>query len=138
MALIEWRDEFNTGDRSVDHEHRELVDLINELHGKLGESAASRDDIEEFLGEINTKISAHFALEERLMRQAQYAEFEAHKDNHEELLDDIRDIMINYDEGAYADFEETLADNLNRWFTEHFSTFDAKLHKALPHVHHDG
>ena len=29
MTLIEWHAEFNTGVAEVDHEHRELVDLIN-------------------------------------------------------------------------------------------------------------
>ncbi len=137
MALIEWRDEFNTGDAGVDHEHRELVDLINELHGKLGKAGATRDEVEEFLGEINVQISTHFALEERVMRNASYPDYQAHKDNHEELLDDIRDIMISYDAGAYETFEATLTQHLNSWFTTHFSTFDAKLHAALPHAHHD-
>ena len=34
--LIEWRNEFETGIAEVDHEHRELVDLINTLHEKMG------------------------------------------------------------------------------------------------------
>ena len=35
MALIAWRDDFSTGDPAVDFEHRELIDLINELHETL-------------------------------------------------------------------------------------------------------
>ena len=30
MPLIEWRDEFNTGVAEVDHEHQELIALIND------------------------------------------------------------------------------------------------------------
>ena len=74
MALIEWRDEFSTGDPAVDHEHRELVELINELHGKLSSGDHSTEAVENFLGEIYLKITAHFALEERMMREAGAAE----------------------------------------------------------------
>lgn len=136
MVLIQWRDDFSTGDPAVDHEHKELVDLINELHGNLGSGGVTEEQVEEFLGEINLKISAHFALEERMMREAGYDSYEAHKDDHEKLLDDIREIMIGYDAGAYAAFEEQLASHLNEWFTNHFKTHDAKLHAVFGHHHH--
>ena len=32
MALIEWRDDFKLGIASVDHEHEEMIRLINEAH----------------------------------------------------------------------------------------------------------
>lgn len=63
MALIQWRKEFETGVAEVDHEHQELVELINALHEKLGASA-TRENISSFLSEVFAKISAHFALEE--------------------------------------------------------------------------
>lgn len=133
MALIEWRDAFLTGDSAVDFEHKELVDLINQLYEKLDMKNADVDVVSEFLGEINAKISAHFALEERMMRAAGYVEFDDHKEDHEELLDDIREIMISYDDGAYETFADTLGQHLTKWFTRHFATFDARLHGALGH-----
>ena len=135
MPLIAWRDEFSTGDPAVDFEHRELINLINELHEQLSAGSHSADDVENFLGEINLKISAHFALEERIMREANYDGYDAHKDDHENLLDGIREIMIDYDAGAYSEFEETLARNLDSWFTNHFKTHDAKLHAVFGHEH---
>lgn len=135
MALIEWRDDFSTGDPAVDHEHKELVGLINELHENLKSGEHTVDDIEDFLGEINVKISAHFALEERMMRQAAYEGYGVHKDDHERLLDDIREIMIDYDAGAYGEFEDRLARHLDAWFTNHFKTHDAKLHAVFGDHH---
>ena len=135
MALIQWRDEYRTGDRSVDHEHRELIGLINALHEKLAGGGRSTEEVEEFLGEINVKISAHFALEERLMRGAGYEDYAAHKEDHEDLLDGIRDIMIGYDAGRYAEFEDTLSRALDGWFSNHFKTHDAKLHAVFGDHH---
>ena len=135
MTLIAWRDEFSTGDQAVDHEHKELVDLINELHQTLKSGDHTLDDIENFLGEINLKISAHFALEERMMRVAGYDQYSAHKEDHEKLLDDIREIMVDYDSGGYAEFEDKLARHLEAWFSNHFKTHDARLHSVFGHHH---
>ncbi len=130
MALIEWRDDFRIGIASVDHEHRALVDLINDLHAKLGDKVDTATVIE-VLGEIFARISAHFALEEAIMRERGYDDFDAHKADHEELLDGLRDIMDAVEEEPYPDLEATLSERLERWFTVHFRTHDARLHRFL-------
>ena len=130
MALIEWQTEFETGVREVDHEHRELVDLINVLHSKIG-SNAGKEVIGGFLGEVFAKISAHFALEETVMRKHRYDEYAAHKADHEKLLDDIRDIMDAHESGAFVDYEEALGRAVRDWFVDHFKSKDARLHKMF-------
>jgi hemerythrin-like metal-binding protein len=126
MTLIEWRNEFETGVPDVDHEHRELVDLINALHGEIG-GGAGRARVLEFLGEVFARIAAHFALEESIMRKHRYDEYEAHKAEHEALLDDIRDIMD--DAEAAETCETALSETVRDWFVNHFKTKDARLHK---------
>lgn len=130
MTLIEWRKEFETGIEEVDHEHRELVDLINMLHDEIGNDAPG-EVIITFLGEVFAKISAHFALEETVMRRHDYDEYEAHKNDHEKLLDDLRDIMDDYESGAYVDYKAALATSVRDWFVNHFKTKDARLHRLL-------
>ena len=51
--------------------------------------------------------------------------------DHERLLDDILDIMERYENDAYLDYETELAAHLREWFTGHFKTRDARLHKML-------
>ena len=43
--------------------------MINALHEAMG-AGAGRDDIINILGEIYAQISAHFALEEKFMRES--------------------------------------------------------------------
>lgn len=130
MTLVEWRDEYKVGIASVDHEHQALIQAINDLHarqsGSLDEQAVA-----DFLAEINTKISAHFALEEKIMREHGYDQYADHKADHERLLDGIRDIMDDFDRGAYVRYDEVLAAHLGDWFLQHFKTKDARLHKLL-------
>lgn len=131
MTLIEWKDEFRIGIPSVDFEHRQLIGLINDLHANLA-GKPQRDAITTFLGEIFSLISAHFALEEKEMRAMKYDQYADHKASHELLLDDIRDIMDEVEATADdSQYESDLGERLERWFTVHFSTFDARLHRFL-------
>lgn len=131
MSLIEWRDEFSVGVASVDLEHRELINLINDLHGMMDEGT-THDQVVSALGEIYAQISAHFALEERFMRETEYEAYPSHKDDHEALLDELRDIMDRVeDDGSFE--EERLSRELEQWFTNHFGTHDAKLHHHHPY-----
>ena len=129
MVLIEWRDEFNVGIAEVDYEHHGLIDLINALYADFLE-AGDPASVLDFLGEIYARIVAHFALEEKIMRERHYDQLQIHKDDHERLLDAIRDIMDDYEDGALfseADFSR----RLTVWFVGHFRDMDARLHKHL-------
>lgn len=129
MGLLEWRDDFRIGIPEVDHEHRELIGMINSLHGRLLRREKDAG-VAEFLGELHAQISAPFALEERIMRSQRYAEFEDHKQDHERLLDDIREIMDGYELARRYD-DDALREVLDAWFGLHFRTKDARLHLAL-------
>jgi len=129
MALIEWKDEFSVGVPDVDHEHQKLIGLINDLHDAM--SSGSGDvTVMDFLGEIYAHVSAHFALEEKIMRDRKYDEYAEHKAEHEALLDKLRDIMDDYEENAYFS-DQAFASAVEKWFTDHFKTRDARLHRHL-------
>ncbi len=130
MTLIEWRREFETGIAEIDDEHRELVELINGLHERL-QGGAPPDAVSRFLGEVFARISAHFALEETVMRKHRYDDYLAHKAEHEHLLDEIRDIMDAHEAGASLDGQDALGRAVRDWFTNHFKTKDARLHRML-------
>ncbi len=129
MSLLQWKQEYSVGIESMDDEHREMIDLINSVYAKL-DAKSDALQIETCLGDIFNTISMHFALEERIMRFHNYAEFGAHKEDHEDLLDQIRDLMDDFvndpDAGAVA-----LEMRLSDWFEVHFATFDARLHGRL-------
>jgi hemerythrin-like metal-binding protein len=130
MAAISWRKEFETGDPAVDHEHRELIALINLMIDKLADQPEPAPD-EAMLGEAYAQISAHFALEEVLMKNARYTGFAAHKLDHEGLLDDLREIMETHRSGLYRARRDAFVADIERWFVDHFREQDALLHAAL-------
>lgn len=129
MGLIEWDDRFSVGIASVDHEHRELIELINGFQLKI-EREDWVDTKLEYLGETLAVISAHFALEEKLMRDYHYDEYDEHKADHERLLDQLRDIMDAVEMDRDVENDE-LGTALEQWFSRHFQTHDARLHGRL-------
>ena len=132
MTLIKWHEGFRTGIRSVDYEHENLVWIINNLVGRLAAGCPTRD-IDAALGEIHTLIEAHFALEEKVMRDLRYQGYRSHKDDHDRLLEEIRDIMDDVAGDARFDFRQVLGERVNIWFTRHFATFDKDFHLATRH-----
>jgi hemerythrin-like metal-binding protein len=128
--MVEWKEEFAVGVAEVDYEHRELIALINGLAETLERSDGGLS-VDEFLGEIYAKISAHFALEEKIMQERRYDQYDDHKADHERLLDEIRDIMDEYADQQRFD-KQVLAEQLSAWFGVHFRTKDARFHKWLP------
>jgi len=129
MSLLQWKPEYSVGIESMDDEHREMIGLINATYEKL-ENESDAGQIEDCLGEILSTISMHFALEERMMRRSRYADYQAHKDDHEKLLDQIRDLMDVFFDDAVTG-SKLLEERLSSWFAAHFSSFDARLHGQL-------
>ncbi len=129
MQLLHWKDEYSVGIEAVDYEHKQLIDLINRLHEELDASDSKRT-VPAFFGDLLKGISAHFALEEKFMRDHAYGRLGPHKQDHERLLDELRDIMDAFENAEEIDALE-LTGRLDAWFTGHFRTHDAELHRTL-------
>ena len=129
MKYLKWEEQYSVGIDAVDYEHQNLMDMINTIYAELEDQ---RDvlEIERTMSDVHAEIAAHFALEERLMRNADYEEYAEHKNDHEDLLDQIRCMMdaITTDPEPALDM---LSEKLSDWFSGHFATFDARLHSKL-------
>ena len=77
MSLLHWKDEYSVGIDAVDHEHKELIELINRLYQEL-DAVDAEHTVPAFFGDLLKGISAHFALEEKFVA-ANKAELEAFK-----------------------------------------------------------
>ena len=134
MALIEWREEFCTGVPGVDYEHQELIKQINSIYALI-ENKADKEKVIDGLGDIYGSISAHFALEERMMERHNYDHFKEHQADHERLLDDIQDITEDFESATGLD-DEKFKQKLNDWFQIHFQTHDSRLHGLAHLINH--
>lgn len=129
MKYLQWDEKYSVGVDSVDYEHQNLMDMINMIYAEL-EDRRDIAEITQTVSDVHAEISAHFALEERIMRQAGYEEFAAHKNDHEDLLDQIRSMMDAIEDDPEPALD-MLSEQLADWFSNHFATFDARLHSKL-------
>jgi len=127
MALIAWRKDFETGVASIDHEHKQLIETINDVYDAL-ESDPSANDVEGMLGDVHALIEAHFALEEQTMREMAYDAYAEHKAEHDDLLEEILDIIDAVADSADFDYGDALGGEVSAWFGDHFASQDRRLH----------
>jgi len=126
LKLLEWSDSYLIGIEELDFEHKDLFDRLNELHRDL----ASNDDnawIEGCLGEICSRVGAHFALEERYMQRTKFANYEAHKKEHDTFLEVIIEVVETFRANPDPSFRDTLVDQLQRWVLDHITTSDREI-----------
>lgn len=126
MPLLDWKDEFQTGIGYIDYEHRRLVELINQACESL-DAPGAEARVAECLGDLYSRICAHFALEEQLMRERRYRLYDEHKASHEALLEEMRYMMDAFEAGACETCGQSLSECLAAWFHKHFETLDARF-----------
>ncbi len=125
QVLFDWNDEFNIGLQQVDEQHKELVRLLNELHVALREQQASTTcrDILDALAD-HTRI--HFETEEALMRVSGFPELGAHKQNHDDLLGQVRALQEKLAAGQ-AEITFELLYFLKQWLIHHVNEADKRF-----------
>ena len=131
MSLASLKDELKTGIDSLDYEHRRLIGVMEELCDSFDRteyaSAESAGAISDSFGALYAAVSAHFALEESLMREKKHPSFDDHKADHERLLDKIRVMIDAYEDGQCVDCGTSLRACLEAWFVGHVRGADTEL-----------
>ncbi len=123
---IKWDDSFLIGIRELDYEHEVLINDINRLHEELAKHD-QKPEIEKCLGDIYARMQAHFALEERVMKEHQYEFFDEHKREHEKLLDNYTEYMMQILNDAVVSFSNPIEETLKHWVKNHIVNSDKKM-----------
>jgi len=126
MTLLDWKDEYALGIRPLDFEHRDLFERINDLYDSCARNDEP-DNVYDCLGHLHARLSAHFALEEKVMREAKNPHYAAHKAEHDRFLDEVTEAVATFGTGAGEKNIDTFARQIRDWIVEHITTFDRQL-----------
>lgn len=122
--LIEWGPRYHIGLKSIDDQHKILVDLMNELYDAFG-SNKNKKVIRKVLQELLDYTVYHFGNEEDLFQKHGYKESENHEGQHEKFIERIRNFKDEFEKGnAVLSFD--LIDFLKNWLLNHILKIDAK------------
>lgn len=122
MAVAIWSDAYLTGDATVDQQHRNLFQMVNDLHEAVV-SGKGKDVLKPTLKRLATYTVEHFATEERLMQRAGYPGLPGHKAKHETLAGQATKLIADYDTGK-AVLSITLSTFLADWLRHHINEED--------------
>ncbi len=130
-ALIQWVPEkMSTGVDSVDAEHRELIERINDLH-RACKSGAGRDEMRAMLKYLGEYTQNHFRNEERLMDQCGCPTRGHNKLAHREFLSAFGRLVAEFEEkGESTILLFKLKEMVSVWLTEHICTVDTGLREC--------
>ncbi len=129
MAFVAWNENLSVGIAQIDQQHRQLIDMINELHDAMCKGQG-KNILKPLLARLFQYTQTHFTAEEALMQQAQYPKFAAHKAAHEKLVSQVRDLKQRFDAGEYLLSIDTMK-FLQNWLTDHILGVDKQYVPCL-------
>lgn len=120
--LIAWDDSLSVGIDEIDEQHKVLVRLLNDLNQAIKEHHGNEACLA-ILDRLVDYTRIHFAVEEALMRIFEYPDYENHKAEHEELVEEVLAMRheITHEERRIS-FK--LLHFLKMWLTRHIMDSD--------------
>jgi hemerythrin-like metal-binding protein len=125
MKWARWDDKLITGHAGMDHGHRNLLDLINQLANGM-ENNKPKEYCSDLLEQFIEHTRIHFRAEEELMDRHRYPKAKEHKELHAMLIKDVLAFKTLYDAGSSAEFM-TLLVILDTWLNRDIIGADKAL-----------
>jgi hemerythrin-like metal-binding protein len=127
-GIVAWNEEkMVTGVQTVDAQHRELIQRINELHADCIAGKA-REELMEHLNFLGSYVQSHFAHEEKIMAEHRCPSRSQNEQAHAKFLQDYEQVVAMVQEnGATSKAAIVLKRMLGDWLTSHICRIDTGL-----------
>lgn len=129
MQPVQLTSELELGHPAIDDQHRKLLGLANEVIVAIEESRP-KHDVTLTIGILADSTQTHFRSEEGLMLATGYDQYEAHKANHDYLLEQLQVAREKIECGVIPP-SELLDFYIRAWATHHIVKFDLEFAKHL-------
>ncbi len=128
-VFFKWSPDYSVHIKTIDDQHRELVNILNRLFVAVSKREGEKV-IAEILDALMSYTQTHFALEERLMRRAKYKDLESHMEEHRRLLEKLDQLCNKHLIQEKPIYFEMLS-FLKTWLKEHIQGVDTQYSTAL-------
>jgi hemerythrin-like metal-binding protein len=128
--MLREREYADTGYAPIDEEHRKVSALLRALVEAV--NSGRRAEVETSLRAVIRAVAAHFAHEERLMKETAFASFARHKEAHDAFIADAKRFAKELEEsGITGKFRRWAVGRLLECFRFHVMAYDVALGKHL-------
>ncbi len=128
MSSEKLQDHAQTGIAEMDQEHALELQIVRSLQTAIADS--DNDKIVELLQQLEDFTNAHFLAEQLLMRLHAYPGYEAHQQEHDDLMTELKELSQRLQAAESLDAAEEAA-NLERWLLTHIHSSDQSLAEYL-------
>lgn len=125
MPIMLWDSKFDIGVKSMNDEHKQILDLMNKLYDQ-NTAKVARPEIQKTLVALAQCTINHFKDEEAYMESIGFPEFEVHKIVHKKLLEKFTEHKDAFEKGSSPTISQSFFDFLRMWLSAHIQGIDAK------------
>ena len=121
-------DNLLTGNKSIDKQHAELIERINQLIKCCEENGGQREAIK-MLDYLADYTEYHFTEEEELQKKADYPGYAKHKEKHDNFRNTVKELhaMLEEEQGPTPAFVAAVNKNVIDWLYGHIQGFDCSV-----------
>lgn len=123
MTFIKWEKKFDLGIDNFDNQHKEIIELVNQLYEK---KEGNKSEILKLFKSLLSKMDEHFKDEETLMKEKKIVQFISHKLEHARALQKYSD-YYNKLSKKNIKLDTEILESLKNWFEVHLEKKDKKL-----------
>lgn len=124
---LQWTPDLAVGVIEIDDQHKELFARVNSLLDAMRQGQG-KEQVENTVAFLADYVVTHFAAEERYMLRLRYPDYEAHRKEHEDFIDDFARIKKELQVGGAS---TSLVIEINRrvgaWLSGHIRRTDKAL-----------
>jgi hemerythrin len=129
--MYAWREEWATGNITIDNEHKQLFKAIDELLTACG-SGKGKDQVTKTMAFLKDYTAKHFAHEEQLQQSSKYPDYINHKKIHDGFQKYVAELGAKLDkEGPTIAIVGAVNMNIGDWLIKHITREDIKIAKHI-------
>jgi hemerythrin len=122
--LFPWSEIYSVKIGIVDMQHKNLVNILNELHEAM-RAGQAKEKLGQILSNLIKYTHSHFATEEKLMQSHGYPEFSQHKTEHDHLTATAVNLQRKFQRNEIGMTVEVM-EFLKAWLVKHIQGSDKK------------
>lgn len=123
MSKWEWNSRLETGIKEIDEYHKGLFEQIDRLEIAIYKGSAA-GELKSIIEYLNSYVVEHLEMEEKLLRDSNYHDYEKHFIQHEEFRSLCADLIKRYKKSADNYFALDVDKQMRKWWEDHILKMD--------------
>ncbi len=124
-----WKTEYESGNKEIDNDHKQLAIHINKLH-HLITNQYPIDTIHKAIFDMTEHIKKHFILEESILLKKEYKEYTEHRSIHQRILSEY-EILLRKTLNGEITLAALMSYLVKEVLIEHISNEDSKFFNTV-------